>query len=229
MLADFDAVIFDMDGLVLDSEPAYAHAWKQAAAEFGVRIDDPFCHDLFGRHADDVAQAFAEKIGSDFDRQRFHEVAVYHWRAHVAAHGIAKMAGLDQLLDVLAEGGIPYALATNSDGPYARECLQLSATAGRFPLVVTRDQVSRGKPAPDLFIETARRLETSPERCIILEDSETGLLAARAARALPLLVSSRPEVTERLRSLALAVFPSLASVASAIRETADEAPTRGAA
>lgn len=229
MLPDFDAVIFDLDGLVLDTEPTYTHAWKQAATEFGVRIDDEFCHELFGRHADDVMRALAEKIGGHFDRPRFQERATTYWRAHIAAHGIAKMTGLDPLLDVLQERGIPYALATNSDGPYAKECLQLSATLGRFPVMVTRDQVQQGKPAPDLFLEAARRLQTPPGRCIILEDSETGLLAAGKAGALPVLVSNRPLAAERLRALALAVFPSLASVAVAIRQTTSDVSARGAA
>jgi beta-phosphoglucomutase len=218
-LPHFEAVIFDMDGLALDTEPTYVHAWRQAAAEFGIHLDDAFCHGLFGRHADDVEQALKGKIGNGFDRRRFHELAARHWRAYAASHGIAKMPGLDALLDVLAHHRIPYALATNSDAPYARECLYLARAAERFPLVVTRDQVARGKPAPDLFVEAAARLRTLPARCLILEDSETGLLAARESGGLPILVTPGQDLPAGLTSLALAVFPSLNAVAAVIETT----------
>lgn len=220
VLPRFEAIILDMDGLALDTEPTYAHAWRQAAAEFGVEIDETFCHGLFGHHADDVEHALGRKIGDGFERPRFHELAARHWRAYAATHGVAKMPGLDELLDVLARRRIPYALATNSDGPYASECLRLARATERFPLVITRDQVAHGKPAPDLFLEAAARLGTSADQCLILEDSETGLLAARQAGGLPLLVTRGPNVPARLRSLALAVFPSLDSVAAAIEMTA---------
>jgi HAD superfamily hydrolase (TIGR01509 family) len=137
----------------------------------------------------------------------------------LASHGIAKMPGLDDLLDVLTRDRISYALATNSDEPYARECLGLGGVTERFPLVVTRDQVANGKPEPDLFLEAARRLGADPARCLILEDSEAGLLAARKAGGLPLLVPTRPDAPASLTSLALAVFPSLTSIALAIERT----------
>ena len=188
-----------MDGLALDTEPTYAHAWRQAATEFGVEIDEEFCHSLFGHHADDVEQALKRKIGNGFDRLRFHELAARHWRAYAATYGIAKMPGLDELLDLLARRRIPYALATNSDGPYAGECLRLARAIERFPLLITRDQVAHGKPAPDLFLEAAERLRTSPAHCLILEDSETGLLAARKDGGPALLVTRAPDVPARVR------------------------------
>jgi len=225
MLPDFAAVILDLDGLTLDTESTYSYAWKQAAKEFGVQLDEEFCHRLFGRHADDVMQALAGKIGSGFDRSRFYELAAAFWRTHVAAHGIGKMPGLDGLLDILVRERIPYALATNSDGPYARECLRVSGVSQRFPMVVTRDQVAKGKPAPDLVLEAAKRLDAPPGRCLVLEDSETGLLAARSAGALPVLVLSEPAAPAHLKNLALEAFPSLIFVAAAIERSPSDVPS----
>lgn len=217
MLPPFSAVIFDMDGLCLDTESSYSHAWTCAAADFGVRIDEGYCQSLFGRHADDVMQALRAKIGDGFDRRLFHERAARYWLAHVESNGVKKMPGLDELLEVLERRRIPYALATNSEGIYARQCLRLAGAEAQFPLMVSRDQVAKGKPEPDLFLAAARLLGAAPASCLVLEDSETGLLAARKAQALPILVQSRPS-PQSLQSLALAIFASLRDIARAIEK-----------
>lgn len=191
-LPGFRAVIFDMDGLVLDSEPTYAFAWMKAAEEFGTPLEEAFLRGLFGRHADDVEAALAQRIGPEFDRERYLAAASRHWRTHVTVHGIATLPGVENLLALLERNGIPYALATNSDGPYATECLRHAKMDGRFAKTVTRDQVAQGKPEPDLFLEAARRLGVAIEQCLVLEDSATGLLAARRAGATPVLVLDRP-------------------------------------
>ena len=215
-LPAFKAVIFDMDGLVLDSEPTYVFAWKKAAAEFAVHLDDDFTQDLFGRQAEDVERAMAEKIGEGYQRERFLELAARFWRARVNTCGIAPMPGLEELLEILDSLRIPYALATNSERNYAAQCLGLARLELRFPLAVTRDQVAAGKPAPDLFLEAARRLGRPPDQCLVLEDSATGLLAACRAGTIPALVLARPAPQE-LKALAAASFRSLREVAEDIR------------
>lgn len=214
-LPAFKAVIFDMDGLVLDSEPTYVHAWRLAAAEFAVHLDDEFAQSLFGRQAADVEQAMAGRIGAGFEPRRFAALAAKFWRAHVEEFGVAPMPGVERLLAALEGRGIPYALATNSEQAFAAQCLRLARLESRFPLALTRDQVAAGKPAPDLFLEAARRLGVAPGQCLVLEDSATGLLAARRAGAIPALVLARP-ATEASRALAAASFRSLSEVARAV-------------
>jgi len=220
-LPAFKAVIFDMDGLVLDSEPTYAFAWKKAAAEFGVHLEDAFTQALFGCQADDVDRVMAEKIGGGFQLERFRELAAQFWRAHVGTCGIAPMPGVQDLLAVLDSLRIPYALATNSGGAYAEQCLRLARLESRFPTAVTRDQVAQGKPAPDVFLEAARRLGHAPSQCLVLEDSATGLLAAYRAGAVPVLVLERP-APEDSQALAALSFRSLLEVAEAVRAQAGQ-------
>jgi beta-phosphoglucomutase len=214
-LPPFRAAILDMDGLALDSEATYRHAWRRAAAELGLELDAAFCDGLFGRHADDVEQALQGFLGHGFEPERFHRSAERHWREYLESRGMARMPGLDRLLATLRRRGIPYALATNSDQPYALECLRLAGLEAAFPAVVTRDQVACGKPAPDLFLEAARRLDTPPEWCLALEDSETGLAAARAAGTIAVLVQRRAAMRMRLRDsvrMALASLDELAAL-----------------
>ena len=208
-LPPFAAVILDMDGLVLDSETTYCGAWRKAAADVGHALDDGFLESLFGRHADDVVQALAGELGSRFDRERFFRAAERHWFEHIETHGIPRMPGVEALLASFREASIPFALATNSDGHYARLCLERGGLSEAFPVMVTRDQVALGKPEPDVFLEAARRLDVDPTNCLVLEDSETGLLAARAAGTQPILIQRRVELRTRLAPLAQIAFVSL--------------------
>jgi HAD superfamily hydrolase (TIGR01509 family) len=207
VLPAFSAVIFDMDGLVLDSETTYCGAWRKAAAALGHELDDAFFESLFGRHADDVVQALAAELGPRFDREGFFRAAERYWFEHIETHGIPRMPGIEALLARFREASIPYALATNSDGHYARLCLERGGLHDAFPVMVTRDQVALGKPEPDVFLEAARRLNVDPAACLVLEDSETGLMAARAAGTQPILIQRREDLRARLEPLAkLALF-----------------------
>lgn len=197
-LPPFRAAILDMDGLVVDSEPTYCEAWRRAAAEQGRELAEAFFLGLFGRHADDVEAALRAELGAAFERGSFYRAAERHWLAHLDSHGLQRMPGLDALLAAFRKRGVPYALATNSDAPYARLCLRHAGLEAEFGLIVTRDQVRQGKPAPDVFLEAARRLGVAPAECLALEDSATGLAAARAAGTITVLVQRRAAERERL-------------------------------
>jgi len=216
VLPPFSAILFDMDGLVLDSEKTYVTAWQCAARELGKTLDTEFAERLFGRHADDVARLLGEALGPDFDRQAFFEVAEHHWFEILADEGIEGMPGIEALLHHLRVMGTPFALATNSDARYAERCLAAANLKDAFEVLVSRDQVQAGKPAPDLFLAAAKRLGVAPARCLVLEDSETGLMAARAAGTQPVLIQQRFELRDKLSSLADRSFPDLLAFLSAL-------------
>ena len=218
-LPPFAALILDMDGLVLDSETTYCQAWRRAAAELGYQLDEVFLQNLFGHHADDVVKRLVSILGPDFDRHRFFQTAERHWFDHIQSRGIPRMPGVDALLKVLRERMTPFALATNSDAHYARLCLRLGDLDDVFPVVVTRDQVASGKPEPDVFLEAARRLEIEPEACLVLEDSATGLQAARAAGMQAVLIQRREDLRDMLSRHALMALPSMIDFVEIWRQT----------
>ena len=214
-LPKFNAVIFDMDGLAINSEPSFIAAWRQAAAEFGVHLQEDFMQALSGRHARDVESAMQNAIGKEFESDQFRRIAGKYWMEHVEIHGLHPMPGLPGLLDLLDRNHIPYALATNSHGPSTAECLRRSGLEKRFSIVVDRNQVSAGKPKPDLFLAAARRMGFPANECLALEDSAIGLMAALKAEATPVLVNAHPDAATL--SLAAFYFRSLHEVAEAIR------------
>lgn len=214
-LPPFRAVVMDMDGLALDTEATYCEAWRNAASDLGFCLTIEFCRSLFGRHADDVKSALCEACQHRLDLAAFHALADRHWRRALATTGVARMPGLDRLLTTLRARRLPYALATNSDQPYAGLCLEAGRVLADFPVIVTRDQVAKGKPEPDLFLEAARRLGVPAAECLVLEDSMTGLAAGIAAGMIPLWIPP-PHGTAVAPAAGVRVLPDLAVVADLI-------------
>lgn len=214
MTIAFQAVVLDMDGLVLDTEPTYRSAWRQAAADLGFSLSDEFCLGLAGRHYEDVERALLGAFGSGFSLPRFREVGAALWRKHVEERGIAVKPGFHRFFQQLKAKDIPFCLATNSHRVNAFECLHLAGIAGYFPEIVSRDDVALGKPAPDLYLEAARRVRVSPMHCLALEDSETGLKAARRAGIRAILIPDGLAPSEEAKALALRILPSLEEAAA---------------
>ena len=187
---DVAAVIFDMDGLVLDTESTYCLAWQQAAAVMGQSLSDAFWLSLSGLHYRDVEQKLLSACGADFNLHVFHHRAGIFWRDHVGTHGITIKPGFTELLDTLIQRQLPFCLATNSRAANAIECLELAGLTGVFATVITRDDVECGKPAPDIFLAAAAALQVDIRRCLVLEDSYTGIAAASRAGAFPVYVPS---------------------------------------
>lgn len=187
---DFAAVIFDMDGLVLDTESTYCLAWRQAAAAMGQDLPDAFYWSLSGLHYRDVEQKLLASCGADFKLQVFHDTAGMFWRDYVGTHGIKIKPGFSELLAYIIQRQLPFCLATNSRAVNAHECLELAGLNGAFATLITRDDVKCGKPAPDIFLTAADALQVDIRRCLVLEDSYTGIIAAARAGAFPVYVPS---------------------------------------
>ena len=178
-LREMRAVLFDLDGLILDSEPVYRAAWQEAARELGFNLTDQLYLSLVGRTNEDGEAFLVETFGAGFPVVRFRERWAQLWRHRVRRHGIATKPGLTELLGLLDARGVPKVVATSS----AREdaLLALGALAGRFDAIVSGEDVRAGKPAPDIFLEAAAHVRVPPTRCLVLEDSEVGVEAAYAA------------------------------------------------
>ncbi|MEE9337361.1 MAG: HAD-IA family hydrolase [Methylococcaceae bacterium] len=182
-LPRFSAVIFDMDGLVLDTEMTYFIAWQKAANEMGVSFSDEFCLSLSGLQFQDMENQLIKHYGVDFDLKQFARLSGEFWRKYVNQKGIPIKKGFFNLINQFKEKNISFCLATNSRKEIALECLELANLASIFSSVITRDHVNNGKPKPDVFIEAAKVLQQPINRCLVLEDSAIGVEAAVNAGA----------------------------------------------
>jgi len=189
-LPGFSAIIFDMDGLVLDTERTYCIAWQKAASEMGLNFSEAFCLSMSGLHAHDVEKKLINKCGVNFDLTQFSQLSGQKWREYVNQFGVPVKKGFFVLLDVVRANNIPFCLATNSAKSNALECLQLANLNDIFPIIVTRDDVKQGKPAADIFLFAANALMRPISQCLVVEDSTTGVQAAVNAQAPSVFIPS---------------------------------------
>jgi len=217
-LADFSAVIFDMDGLVLDTESAYFIAWQQAANAMGYEFSDDFCLSLSGLHYNDIEPKLIEYCGAEFNLQAFNRLSGDCWRDHVDVHGIRIKHGFSELLELLIRQKIPYCLATNSRMINARECLELAGIKEVFSTIIARDQVRQGKPEPDIFLKAAEALQVDIGRCLVLEDSHAGIVAASKAGAVSVFIPSTEQVDPLAVELCDLTVSDLAQLSNALSQ-----------
>lgn len=216
MLPDFSAVILDMDGLVINTEETYCFAWRQAALSIGYEISEQFFQSLCGLHYQAVEKRISEVCGPELQMDLFRRRSGEIWRSYVAEHGIEVRKGLFQLLEVINRENLKYCLATNSLAHNANECLSIAGIRDLFNSVITRDQVTSGKPSPDLFFKASELMGMQITGCLVVEDSNTGLQAARSAGAFSVLVPSVWPVAPETASKADLILNDLAELADEI-------------
>jgi len=204
-----EAVVLDMDGLMLDTEPLYKAAWQEAAAELGYALDDPSYLNLVGRSTHDSERELLRNFGRSFPVREFRSRWSAVWRLRVEHTGIPLKPGLLEFLSFVEGQQLRIAVATSSDRDYTDFSLRHAGLLQRFSIVVTGDQVANGKPAPDIYVEAARRLGVEPSQCAALEDSDAGILAASRAGMLPFLIPDLKPPSEEATSAASRVLRSL--------------------
>jgi HAD superfamily hydrolase (TIGR01509 family) len=206
------AVIFDMDGLLLDTEPLAARAWTDAAAALGVDFDDGLALAMVGRNWGDCVAMVRARYGTDYPVDAVLDKWHVTYDAIVARDGLRVKPGAVELIEWLERKAIPRAVATSTRRERAREKLVSAALFPRFLEVVGGDEVARGKPEPDIYVEAARRLGVVAAECVALEDSEPGVRAALAAGMRPIMVPDLHAPPGDLIALDLLVLPSLHAV-----------------
>ena len=203
-----DAVIFDMDGLMLDSERAINACMAQAARELGHELPDTLWLEMIGGGDGLCRRLVSGHIGeAAADALLARSEALYDV---VADAGIDHRPGIVELLEWLVARGIPRAVATSTRRPLAMRKLAAAGLLPYFDAVSTSSDVARPKPSPDVYLLAARTLGVEPVRCVVLEDSPTGVRAALAAGMTPIQVPDLLEPDDEVRALRHRIVGSLA-------------------
>lgn len=192
-MSELQAVLFDMDGTICDSEPSWMASERAMAARYGAEWTDDDALHLVGFALMDGGTYIKQRMGLPQSPADVVDELVAGVMESLARDGVAWRPGALELLQACNDAGVPTALVTMSYRDFCGAVLAVMPH-GRFDVVVTGDEVDRGKPAPDPYLAAARQLGVDPACCVAIEDSPTGAASAQAAGCLTVVVPNHVEV-----------------------------------
>jgi HAD superfamily hydrolase (TIGR01509 family) len=207
------AVIFDMDGTLLDTEAEHRRVMAQAADALGWPFAEEVQLAMIGIHRDANRAMLVDRFGADFPLEQFYADSDRLFEEALEA-AIPMRPGVEPLLQQLAAAGVPMAVATSTEAPYAQQRLQKAGLLDYFDTVVTRNDVDLPKPHPQPYLLAARRLGVDPAQAIAVEDSYAGVRSAAAAGMATVMVPDLLPPTEAELRLVAMVLPSLHDLAA---------------
>lgn len=206
------AVLFDMDGLMFDTERLYGRAWQNAAILQGCKISDEAILQIKGANKDLVYEILKKDAGEGFDINKGREAREEYITNHINEHGITKKKGLEKLLIFLKENNIKTCLASSTKRKVALSYLKMADVYKYFDDFTCGDEIENGKPAPDIFLKAAGKLGADITESLVLEDSINGINAGLSAGARVIMVPDTIEPTDEIRKKVDAVEPDLEGV-----------------
>lgn len=202
-------ILFDMDGLILDTEKLYCRFWQEAARILGypMTMEQALGMRSLSRHAGEAK--LKSYFGEGISYTEVREKRIELMDAFVEKEGVTTKPGIWELLAFLQEKQIRTAIATSSPIGRTKKYLSSVHLENEFDEIVSGYMVEHGKPEPDIYVYAARQLGLKPENCIVLEDSPAGILAAYRAGCMPVMIPDLDEPDEETRKLLFAQAESL--------------------
>lgn len=212
------AVIFDMDGLILDTEKLLVKYWCQAANEAGFPMQREHALNIRSLARKFAIPYLQGEFGSDFDYVKIRSRRMELMAEALEQNGLELKKGVKELLRYLNTHNIPAAVATATDHERAKAYLEKAGIYEYFDKVVCATMVENGKPKPDIYLYAASQLGFSPEECVALEDSPNGVRSAASAGCVTIMVPDLTQPDEELKELIFAKADSLLDVPRIIEQ-----------
>ena len=211
------AVIFDMDGLLFNTETLSFESAVTAAAHFGHTVEWDFFKTLIGRQWPDIRLRLLAALGETFDAEAFRPIWISHYETLLELR-LAIKPGVVEILDLLDRLALPRAIATSSPRRAVDYKVGTFDIAHRFHAIVAQGDYAKGKPEPDPFLTAASRLNVDPAACLALEDSHNGIRSAHAAGMMAVMVPDLLDPSDEIRPFCTAVAHDLHEVALMIEK-----------
>ncbi len=217
-MKELKAVVFDMDGIIFDSERKVVECWIEIAAKYGIKDIEKLCRMCLGTNSAETRRLALEFYGEDFpyDERKAEQSALYHERYDGGR--LPMKVGVKELLEYLKQRGLKIALASSTRRVVVENQLRDAGILPYFDKVVCGDMVSHSKPHPEIFLRACEELSVEPECAIAIEDSYNGIRSAHAAGMRPIMVPDMAEPNEEMERLAEVILPSLLGVREYIKQ-----------
>ncbi len=213
-----EAIVFDMDGLLFDSERVVQRSWNMAGEELGIgRIGDHIYNTL-GMNLKSRTEYFINAYGPEFPMDRFTASTRVYFSEIADAEGVPLKSGVKELLEYAKGLNLKLAVATSSRGQYSTNLLKNGGIYSYFDGFVFGDMVENAKPDPEIYLAACTRIGADPGNSMALEDSPNGIRAAHAAGMYPVMVPDLVGPTEEIRRLTYRVFDNLKEVIELLKE-----------
>ena len=209
---DFDAVLFDMDGVIFDSEIKVVECWKVVADKYGIADIETQCHACLGTTREMSRAIMLEHYGPDFPYDIYKKEMSELFHSRYGGGRLPKKAGVVELLKYLRAHHKKVALASSTRREIVEQELRDGGLIDYFDAVICGDMVEKSKPEPDIFLKACEVLGVAPERAVGIEDSYNGIRALAAANIPAIMVPDLKAPTEEMGTLAAAILPDLFAV-----------------
>ncbi len=205
----YKAAIFDMDGLLLDTERIFLDAFKKTCAELDHKFDMSLFISIIGTNAVKTKDILTEGFGRGYNHDRFREVWIRNVEAYLATNSIPIKEGAVNLLEKISSVPMPMAIATSTRYHDAVNTLESTGILDYFSFVIGGDHVINSKPDPEIYLKTSNKLGLNPGECVVFEDSENGVKSAHAAGMDVIQVPDLVTPSEEIKALGHRIYHSL--------------------
>jgi len=211
-MGKIEGVIFDMDGLLFDTERISFNIWKKVLKDFGYNMTNEIYTSLMGRNHEGVNEILMKEYGQDLPIVKIRLAKEIDMKNYINDNGAPVKLGAYELLNFLADKEYKVALATSSCREVAVKLLKMAGIRDNFNVIICGDEVVNSKPNPEIFLKAAEKLEADPKNCIVLEDSPAGIEAAYSGGMMGINVPDLKEPDEQIKRLAYKICDSLLEV-----------------
>ncbi|MGN0144871.1 MAG: HAD family hydrolase [Clostridium sp.] len=206
------AVIFDMDGILIDTERISFNAFKEVLNGYNYEMSKAFYLTMIGRNTKSIKELMLKKYGCDFPFEEVYDKKVKIAVDTIERDGVIMKPGVHELIDYLNEKNYKIAVATSTRKERAHYLLEQIKIKNKVDYIICGDQVQNSKPDPEIFLKAAKGLEINPEECIVIEDSDAGILAALRAGMKGINVPDMKKPDENMKKTAFKICNNLLEV-----------------